>query len=250
MENLELLIDLHRDSARQGPGGDAETRLAMRLAGLDRSVPLTIADIGCGSGSSTLLLARELDARIRAVDLLPEFIDALRKTAAEQGLADHIDAQVASMDELPFEEESFDVIWSEGAVYNMGFERGVSEWRRYLKPGGIVAVSEITWLTHERPAELQEYWNGAYPEIDTASAKFRVLERAGYTPVGYFILPEHCWLDNYYWPLQARFDAFLARHGHGVEAKALVRVEREEIALYETHRSYFSYGFYIAKKTA
>lgn len=250
MEDLRLLIDLHRDSERQGPGGEAETRLGIRLAGLDPAAPLDIADIGCGNGSSALLLAQALNAHVSAVDLVPEFVDALRDRAAMEDLSDRIDAQVASMDELPFEDEAFDVIWSEGAVYNIGFERGVNDWRRYLKPGGILAVSEITWLTERRPAALEAYWNEAYPEIDTAAGKMRVLERAAYTPVGYFVLGEHCWLDHYFRPLQGRFEAFLKRHGHSADAHALVRAEQEEIAMYEKYRAYFSYGFYIARKTA
>jgi len=249
MNEIELLVDLHRGTARQGPGGEAETRLAIRLAGLDPAAPLAVADIGCGAGSATLLLARELNARVTAVDLGPEFIDELRKSATINGLSGRIDARVASMDDLPFEDESFDVIWSEGAVYNIGFERGVAEWRRYLKPGGILAVSEISWLTEERPAELQAFWNEAYPGIDTAPAKLSVLERSGYTPVGYFVLPPHCWLENYYRPLQDRFDAFLARHAHNAEARAMIDATTEEIALYERYGEHFSYGFYIARKS-
>jgi SAM-dependent methyltransferase len=250
MENFELLVDLHRHNDRQGPGGEAETLLALRLAGLDGSAPLAIADVGCGTGASALLLARELDAHLTAVDLVPEFIDELRDKAAAQGLADRIAPQVASMAELPFEDESFDAIWSEGAVYNIGFGRGVNAWRRYLKPGGVLVVSEITWLNDERPDELTAFWNAAYPEIDTAPAKLSVLERSGYTPIGYFVLSRRCWLENYYRPLQGRFEAFLARHGHGAEARALVRAQEEEIALYERYGDHFSYGFYIARKSA
>ena len=250
MDEIALLVALHRGTARQGPGGAAETRLALRLAGLDTSTPLAIADIGCGTGASTLLLARELNAHVHAVDLMPEFIDGLRAQAKEQGLADRITPRVASMDDLPFDDESLDAIWSEGAIYNIGFERGAREWRRYLKPGGILAVSEITWLTEERPAELQAFWSEAYPGIDTAPAKLSVLERSGYTPVGYFVLPPHCWLENYYRPLQDRFDAFLARHGHSAEVRAMIDATTEELALYERYQDHFSYGFYIARKAA
>jgi ubiquinone/menaquinone biosynthesis C-methylase UbiE len=72
---------------------------------------------------------------------------------------------------LPFNDEEYDVIWSEGAIYNIGFEKGVKDWKRFLKTGGMMVVSEITWLTAERPSELQEYWKNEYPEIDTASSK-------------------------------------------------------------------------------
>lgn len=246
---MQLLIDLHRSNSRQGPGGDAESKRAMELAGLDRSRPLNIADIGCGTGASTILLAKELNADITAVDFLPEFLDELQARASDHGVADRITTLNCSMDALPFTEGEFDVLWSEGAVYNIGFEAGVSAWRRFLKPGGRLIVSEITWLSATRPAELQFHWQTEYPEIDVASAKIRLLERHGYSPEGYFVLPAHCWLDNYYRPMQRGFAAFLERHGHSDQAKAIIDAERHEITLYERFRNYYSYGVYVAKKS-
>ncbi|MBN2644634.1 MAG: class I SAM-dependent methyltransferase [Desulfuromonadaceae bacterium] len=248
MSDFQLLIDLHRPAERQGPGGDAETKRALELAGLERSRPLKIADIGCGTGASTLVLARELDAEITAVDFLPEFLDELHTRASDQGVADRIITLNCSMDALPFEDGEFDVIWSEGAIYNMGFEAGVSAWRRFLKPGGKLIVSEITWLRATRPSELESHWQTEYPEIDVASNKVGILEQHGYSPQGYFVLPVHCWLENYYRPMQGRFGAFLERHGHSEQAKAVVEAEQHEIALYETYRDDYSYGVYVAKK--
>jgi len=82
---LRLLIDLHKSNLRQGPGGETETKKALEMAGLDRSRPLKIADIGCGTGASTIILAKELDAKITAVDFLPEFLDELQTRAKENG---------------------------------------------------------------------------------------------------------------------------------------------------------------------
>ncbi len=245
---LQLLVDLHKSQSRQGPGGEAETKRAMELAGLDRSRHLKIADIGCGTGASTILLARELDAEMTAVDFLPAFLDELQARAKDHEVADRITTLKGSMDALPFEEGQFDVIWSEGAVYNMGFEAGVSAWNRFLKPGGKLVVSEITWLSAARPAELQFHWETEYPEIDLASAKIGLLERHGYSPEAYFVLPVHCWLENYYRPLQSRLDAFLERHGRSGQAKAIVKAEQLEMALYEKYRDYYGYGVYVAKK--
>jgi SAM-dependent methyltransferase len=249
MDDLQLLIDLHVVAARQGPGGDAQTHLAIELSGLRNGRDLSIADIGCGTGASTLVLARELDAKIIAVDFLPEFLDALNLRAAQAGLADRIKTETASMDSLLFTPGTLDAIWSEGAIYNIGFERGVRYWRRLLKPGGIIAVSELTWLTDSRPAELEAHWQSEYPEVDTASAKIAVLERNGFTPLGYFALPEQCWLDEYYRPMQKRFPIFLDAHKSSDAAKALVSAEEHEIDLYERHRQYVSYGYYVARKT-
>ena len=250
MEDYQLLIDLHKNAHRQGPGGDAETQKALDLAMIDRTAPLKIADIGCGTGASTLLLGRLLNAQITAVDFLQEFLDVLEGRAADSGLSEKITTRCCSMDDLPFDDEQYDVIWSEGAVYNIGFEKGVTAWNRYLKVGGRLVVSEITWITAARPAELQKHWDEEYPQIDVASSKIGVLENNGYSPIGYFVLPEHCWLENYYRPMQKRFEDFLARNGNGKEARAIVETENREIELYEKYKTHYSYGVYIARKLA
>lgn len=201
MDDLDLLIDLHVDGARQGPGSDAATRQAIALAGLGPDPALRIADIGCGTGAASLLLARELGAQVVAVDFLPRFLAKLAHAAGAAGFTERITPVAATMEALPFTDAAFDVVWSEGAIYNMGFAQGVASWRRLLEPGGILAVSELTWLTAERPAELQAYWDEAYPEVATASAKIAVLERHGFSPKGYFVLPPECWLDAYYRPM-------------------------------------------------
>jgi len=249
MDNLHLLIDLHQANARQGPGGDEQTALALRLTGLDPAAPLTVADIGCGTGASTLALARLLpQARITAVDFLAPFLATLQQRTAVAGVAGRVTPLEASMESLPFGDGQLDLLWSEGAIYNMGFEHGVQSWRRFLKPGGVLAVSELTWTTATRPPELQTHWEREYPEVDTASAKLGVLERHGYSPLGYFVLPAPCWLANYYRPLQAGFGDFLTRHAHSEAARAVVAEHEQEIALFEAFKAYFGYGVYVAKR--
>lgn len=249
MENLELLADLHLAGERQGPGGDTETKLALQIAGVDREAPLKVADLGCGTGASTMVLATSLNATITAVDLIPAFLGALTARARNAGVDDRINTLAASIDDLPFSEAEFDIIWSEGAIYNIGFKTGVAAWHRFLKPGGLIVASEITWTTETRPAEIQQHWESEYPGIDTASAKLNDLEKCGYSPIGFFILPEHCWLQHYYEPLQSRFDAFVERHSESTEARAIVTAERQEIELYNRYKDYFSYGVYLARKT-
>ncbi len=248
MEDYQLLIDLHKNAERQGPGGATETERAVDMSVADRSAPLKIADIGCGTGASTLLLAQLLEARITAVDFLPDFLAVLESRSESMGVSEKISTLCSSMENLPFGDGEFDIIWSEGAIYNIGFERGVKDWSRYLKGGGLLVVSEITWITDSRPPEIQKYWDAEYFEIDVASAKIRVLEENGYSPAGYFVLPEHCWLENYYRPMQNSFPDFLNRNGNSEEARAVVEAENREIELYEKYKAYYSYGVYIAKK--
>jgi ubiquinone/menaquinone biosynthesis C-methylase UbiE len=248
MDDLQLLIELHKPNARLGPGSEATTRQALALSGLLERRALQIADLGCGTGASALTLAEQLDAHITAVDASSELLAELRRRAVERGVEARVTTLAASIDALPFEPASLDAIWSEGAIYNVGFEAGIAAWRRFLKPGGVLAVSELTWLTAERPAELQAHWEREYPEVDLASGKVAALERHGYTLLGYFPLPPSCWLEHYYRPLEARFPALLAQTGHSAAARACVEAERREIALYERYQAYVSYGFYVAQR--
>lgn len=249
MEHLELLIDLHLSNPRQGPGGDEQTALALRLVGLDASARLVVADIGCGTGAATLALARLMpQARITAVDFLAPFLARLQQRCEAAGVADRVTPMEASMDALPFADGQFDLLWSEGAIYNLGFENGVKAWRRFLKPGGWLVVSELTWTTPSRPPALQVHWEREYPEVGTAAEKIAVLERQGYSPLGYFVLPETCWREAYYQPLQAGFASFLDRHDRSEAALAVVAEHEQEIALYEAHAAHFSYGVYVAKR--
>lgn len=246
---FSLLVDLHRDGDRQGPGSDDETLRALDLTRLDRTAMLKVADIGCGTGAATLVLASQLpNARITAVDLFPELLDVLKQRAGAAGCSERIETLAESMDTLPLAAESFDLIWSEGAIYNMGFGKGVEAWRPFLKPGGVLAVSEITWLRPDAPDEIFEHWNANYPEIATATEKIATLESTGYDLVGYFVLPASNWIDNYYDPTERRIPSFLRRHAGEPAASQVVEMERHEDALYRRYRDWFSYGFYIARK--
>jgi len=152
------------------------------------------------------------------------------------------------MDDLPFGKGEFDIIWSEGAIYNIGFGSGIKKWKDFLKTGGYIAVSEITWKSSKRPKEIEDHWNKEYPEIDMASAKIKILEENGFSPVGFFFLPRSSWIDNYYDPMEKRFDSYLDRHGDSDIAKGIIDNEKQEILLYRKYNEYYSYGFYIARK--
>lgn len=245
---LELLLELHKDNDRQGPGSEAVTLQALSFLPFDKNTTLTIADIGCGTGAQTLTLATHTNSMLTAVDLFPEFLKKLQKTASSKGLSERISTIACAMENLPFEDNSFDLIWSEGAIYNMGFSEGIKRWRRFLKPNGFLAVSEISWLTAERPKELEEHWKNEYAQIDTISRKVQCLEESGYSPVAHFVIPEYCWLDNYYRPLQQHFTTFLDHHRGEKLAKKIIDNEKKEIAMYERYKEYFGYGFYIAQK--
>jgi len=244
MTEFELILDLHKNSERQGPGSEKETLKALEFIKLQNNRELKVADIGCGTGGQTITLAKNINGKITAIDLFPEFLDELN----EFGLTDKIVTLEKSMEELPFSAEELDIIWAEGAIYNIGFEYGVKSWKKYLKQGGYLALSEITWITNSRPKEIEEFWVQEYPEIDTASKKITLLEENGFTLAGYFNLSKESWIETYYKPMEARFESFLIRNNNSKLARKVVEDNKAEIRLYQKYKDYYSYGFYIARK--
>jgi SAM-dependent methyltransferase len=253
MDPIELIIDLHARNERLGPGGDLETVRALDLAGLASArpaaaAPLEIADLGAGTGASALVLARSARAHVTAIDAAPRFVTRIAERAAEAGLESLIDARVGTMEEPGFAGGSLDAIWSEAAIYNIGFDAGVRAWRRFLKPDGLLVVSDLVWTTDRRPAEIDIHWRREYPGIGLPSDRMRTLEAAGYAPVGFFTIPRRCWTDNYFAPLRAGFDAFLSRHGRAPEARAIVAAEEAEMRLFDEFGAWFGYAFFLARR--
>ncbi|MFW5821372.1 MAG: class I SAM-dependent methyltransferase [Bacteroidota bacterium] len=245
--DFNLICEYFSGIQRQGPGSPKVTIKALSfIDNLNRKS--RIADIGCGTGGQTMVLAKHAPGHITGLDLFPVFIDLFNRNAKDQGLQDRVDGIVGSMEKMPFREEELDLIWSEGAIYNIGFERGINEWKQYLKTGGYIAVSEASWFTLERPAEIDEFWKDAYPEIDLISNKVSQMEKAGYIPVATFILPENCWTEHFYEPQVSAQIEFLKEHAGNKTAENLIASQRHEAELYYKYKEYFGYVFFIGKK--
>lgn len=249
MEAIDYIVDFYLGTPRQGPGGASETKKALSLLPAIQE-QAAILDVGCGSGAQTIDLALNTGAHITAVDIFSAFLSELNEKCRSLHLESRITAKEASMDALSFPENSFDLIWSEGAIYNMGFAHGMQYLWKFLKPEGYIAVTEITWLTDERPAELHDYWVNCYQEIDTEQNKVKVIADSGYKLLANFVLPEYCWLENYYLPQKDKIKPFLEKHNYAPGAVTLMDEITEEIAMYEKYKAFYGYVFYIAQKTA
>lgn len=245
--DFSLICEYFSSIERQGPGSPEVTIKALSF--IDQLTPESrIADLGCGTGGQTMVLAQNAPGQITGFDLFPDFINLFNQNAARLNLQERVKGIVGSMDNLPFQEEVLDLIWSEGAIYNIGFVRGLTEWRKFLKPGGYIAVTEASWFTDERPEEIEKFWLDAYPQIDTIPNKVAQLQKAGYVPVASFILPENCWTEHFY-QLQVRIqETFLNKHAGNKTAEEFVANERREAELYRRFKEYYGYVFYIGKK--
>jgi len=245
--DLTLIADFFKQLNRQGPGSPEITRKA--LSYIDNLPDVKkIVDLGCGTGTQTITLAKNTEAHITGIDLIPDMIECFDSRIKEKKLEQRISTLACSMDNLPFSKNEFDLIWAEGSIYNIGFEEGLTYWHEFLKSGCYMTVSEASWFTDERPAEVEEFWNYNYPGIDTISNKVRLMEKSGYIPVAHFILPEYCWTDNFFNLMKNEMGQFLIRHNHSKAAEEFVATQSHEISIYNKYKDYYGYVFYIGKK--
>lgn len=245
--DFNLICEYFAQLERQGPGCPEVTLKALSFID-NLTEESLIADIGCGTGGQTMTLAQNAPGRITGLDLFPDFIRIFNRNAARLNLQDRVKGIVGSMDKLPFEKESLDLIWSEGAIYNIGFERGLNEWKQLLKKGGYIAVSEASWFTDERPDEINDFWMNVEPGIDTIPNKVAQVQKAGYIPVATFILPESCWTEHYFAPQVEAQKKFLEKNAGNKAAEKFVVSCRHEAELYHTYKEFYGYVFYIGKK--
>ncbi|KAA6301458.1 MAG: Ubiquinone/menaquinone biosynthesis C-methyltransferase UbiE [Candidatus Ordinivivax streblomastigis] len=245
--DVNLICEYFTELERQGPGSPEMTVKALSFID-NLTTESQILDLDCGTGSQTMVLAQHAKGNITGIDLFPGFIDLLNANAAKLNLQERVKGVVGSMDNLPFKNEEFDVIWSEGAIANIGFEKGLNHWKGFLKKEGYIAVTYESWFTDERPAEIEKWWLDAVPEIDTIGHNISIMQKAGYVPVAAFTLPENCWIDNYYIPQKPRQEEFLKKHAGNTTVEDMIAFMRREADLYSKYKQYYGYVFYIGKK--
>jgi len=178
------------------------------------------------------------------------FLDQLEANARSEGLAERIETRVGDMGELDdLADESFDLLWCEGAIYNIGFEQGLRSWRRLLVRGGGLAVSEAVWLVEDPPAEAAAYWQAEYPAITSVEENLATLERCGYRPRGHFVLPEADWWAEYYDILEHRLEEFRALWRDEPAGQSVVDDHAREIELTRRHLGTFGYVFFVGRRS-
>ena len=245
MENL--YFEIFESLPRQGPGDDASTKKAFqKLVDLPESPG--ILDIGCGTGTQTLELAKLSLGNITALDNHAPFIDILKRKVRQGDLKERTHCIVGDMATMNFPEESFDVIWSEGAAYSMGFENALKSWTRFLRFKGYLVVSELVWFKKEAPQETREYFAEEYPDMKYFEHIYPVVKLAGYRMIDYFPLPDMSWWTDYYTPAEKKIAEMRRKYQGDKEVQSLLDSFQLEMDMHRKYSEYYGYGFYIMRK--
>jgi len=239
---LAALHTLHQGLERQGPGDAAFTRQMLALLARLPDNP-RIADLGCGSGAATLELAQWCRAPVTAVDLSGGFLETLRTRARALGLEAWVRTVEADMGKLDWPSGSLDLLWSEGAAYNLTFAGALATWRRLLAPQSLAVISELTWFAQHPPAAAREFWDTGYPTMASEQENSAMALAAGYEVLGVHRLPSRAWWDNYYGPLLERMARL--RLSANAAMQSVLAATEAEIDLFRHCSDAYGYSFYL-----
>jgi len=242
---MDFFFEVHNDLPREAPGNNQSTKRALKMV-RNLTPDSKILDIGCGPGRQTIELAKNYGCHVTALDNHQPFLDKLIRKAENEKLADRITTVNASMFDMKFSPNSFDLIWSEGAIYIYGFEKGLRDWKKLLTEDGYIVVSELSWLTPEMPEEPKNFWNKNYPAMKSVIENLKIADACGYSIAGMFVIPNSGW-EDYYGPIEKRIQNLKETYGNNPEAKKVFDNETAEIALYRKYGEYYGYVFYILR---
>ena len=243
-EHWKVFFEVHSGLPRENPGDDETTKKAYSML---RDLPEQshILDVGCGSGAQTVALAKLSRGRIIALDKHQPFLEDLERKAEAAGVSDRIQVVNGDMCALKYADNSFDVILSEGAIFVIGFEKGLREWKRLLTSNGYLVASELSWFKREAPEEIQKFFAEVYPQMKTVEENLTIARKAGYRVVGWFPVPESSWWKNYYTPIEAKLPALKAKYQNDKDALQILAWEELEIDMFRKYAAYYGSVFYI-----
>ncbi|HAF56541.1 MAG TPA: class I SAM-dependent methyltransferase [Thauera sp.] len=244
----EMFLALFESLPRQGPGNRASTARALGLCG-DLPPSPAVVDLGSGVGAQTLHLAELLPlASIVAVDRHAPSVERLQAALARRGLAQRVSAVVGDIACPPQASGQVDLVWSEGALYNIGLRNALRICHDLLRPGGYLAFTDAVWRRGDPPAEVRALFEADYPTMGTVADDLAVIRDCGFEVVGHFTLPDEAWWDDFYTPMEARIGELRAQHAGDAEAQSMLDQLSEEPAMHRRHSDCYAYEFFIARR--
>ncbi len=243
----DILSEIRDNLSAEGSGRTRYTRKAFRmLPGLEKP---RILDIGCGAGEPTLELARLTQGELVGIDVDQPALDRLKIKIEKAGLSDRVKALNCSMFNLNFPDGSFDILWSEGSIFNIGFERGLKDWRRLLRPKGFLIVHDMVWLRPDPPKEIYDYWKSLYSGICTVPENVAQIASSDYTLVGHFAMPEDVWCVLYYGPLEQRIRELRVKYANDPRALQVLDKEQREVDMHKKYYRWYGSAYFIMQKS-
>lgn len=243
----EIFFDVFEALPRQGPG-DRES--AARALNLCKDLPASpaVLDLGCGVGGQTLYLAELTTGSIVAIDSHGPAIKRLRAALEQRALEQRVHALVGDMATPEQPPESFDLIWSEGALYNIGISNALRICRKLLRPSGYIAFTDAVWRKENPPPEVKAGFDLDYPAMGRVEDILLMMKDCGFELISHFSLPDEAWWDDFYRPMEHRIQELRDACARGSEAEFILDQLAQEPEMHRRYSEYYAYEFFVARR--
>jgi SAM-dependent methyltransferase len=236
---------LFADMDKLSPGDDSITLYVLRSLPQHRFE--VVVDAGCGAGRQTLVLANELGTPIEAVDSYQPFLNRLKRRAEEKGLAHLVQTHCMDMKNIPSVFPGVDLLWAEGAAYNIGFANALTTWAKAIRPDAFAVISELCWLREQISDVVADFFRSGYPDMQSVPQNIAIAERAGYKIFDIYTLPKEAWMKDYYDVLEPRAKS-LANHSD-VAVRDFAVETLKEIETFKISEDSYGYVFYVLQRS-
>ena len=241
----DYFVALFESLPRQGPGSRECTARALTMCEQLPPAP-RIVDLGCGAGAQTVDLAQLTGGNVVAVDRHAPFRAVVDARAAAQGLSGRVHALTADMTETGLPPRGADLVWSEGALYNIGLDAALPLCRGLLRPGGYLAFTEPVWRRPDVPATVRDAF-AEYPGMGTVADVLAALTAQDFEVIGHFALPDAVWWEEFYAPMATRIAELREEDEWPAEALPVLETCQAEIDMFREHSDCYAYEFFVAR---
>jgi SAM-dependent methyltransferase len=229
------------------PGGLEATEILAQRCGISRDT--TVLDVGCGRGSSSVLLAQKYGCKVVGVDLDQGLLMDAQTEARRIGVLDRVSFRVADILDLPFDDGAFDGAIVQAMLIFTEKPKALQQLIRKIRPNGFVGVLELAWKQPPPPsiaARAADVLCEVVVNAETDEGWISLLRRSGLT----VIFSELRDVDY-------DFNGMLRNEGLlsvlKISAKSIVeadtRKKNQEITdLFRDAKDYLGYGIYVGQK--
>ncbi|MFZ5570591.1 MAG: SAM-dependent methyltransferase [Thermodesulfobacteriota bacterium] len=242
-----VFFELYESLPRQGPGNRA---CAVKALALCHDLPPApaVLDLGCGVGGQTIHLAELTSGAIVAIDSHAPSIERLKATVAGLGLSQRVSPLVGDMADPGLPPASFDLVWSEGALYNIGIANALRICRGLLLPGGYLAFTDAVWRKENPPPAVRASFDLDYPTMGKIADVLVTIGHSGFSLIGHFTLPDEAWWEDFYTPMEGRIEELRIRYADDAEALSVLDHLAQEPAMHRMYSNWYAYEFFIVRR--
>lgn len=229
------------------PGGLEATKLLAERC--EASPGMTILDVGCGSGRSAILLAKQFGCRIVGVDIEPSYLLKAQAEAISKGVSDRVAFRIADANDLPFQNQTFDGAIFQAALIFTDKSKALKMVHQKIRKGGFLGVVELAWKkppSERIVKEVRDVLCAAAVNTETHEDWIRLLNQVGFEVIHSELLDHEFNFSGMVRNEGLRASLRIA--AKGMSDKSVRRKMGQIKSLFRETHEYLGYGIYVARK--